>query len=73
MRRSKNIAGILLEEKKRRVRDTSTRVTLYLKLLFIVLNHVYPHQFSVSTEMGKVFPPAEVHPMMKPSVQDVCK
>ena len=29
VRRSKNIAGILLEEKRRRVRDTCTRITLF--------------------------------------------
>ena len=73
VRRSKNIAGILLEEKRRRMRDTRTHITPFLKLLFMVLNHVYSYRFSVSTEMGPVFPPDEVHPMMKPSVQDVRK
>ena len=29
VRRSKNITGILLEEKRRRVRDTRTRITLF--------------------------------------------
>ena len=63
VKRSKNIAGILLDKKKRSVRDTRTYMTSFLKRLFTFPNHVGTHQFSLSAERSPKSFQAEVNPV----------
>lgn len=63
VKRSKNIAGILLDEKRRSVRDTRIYMTSFLKRLFIFPNHVGAHHFSLSAEGSPMLFPAELNPV----------
>jgi hypothetical protein len=65
VKRSKNIAGILLDEKGRSVRDTRIYMTSFLKRLFMFPNHVGAHQFSLSAEGSSILFPAELNPVKK--------
>lgn len=63
VKRSKNIAGILLDEKRRSVRDTRIYMTSFLKRLFIFPIHVVAHQFSLSAEGSPILLPTELNPV----------
>ncbi len=56
--RSKNIAGILLDEKRRKVRNTRMYMTSFLKRLFIIPDHVGTHRFTLSAETSPVYSPS---------------
>lgn len=63
VKRSKNIAGILLDEKRQSVRDTRIYMTSFLKRLLIFPNHVGAHQFSLSVEGSPILFPAGLNPV----------
>lgn len=65
VRRNKNIAGILLEEKRRRVRETRMHMTSFLKILLIALNQVCSYRFSLFMGINPLFTSAGVHTLMK--------
>jgi len=67
VRRNKNIAGIMLEEKRRRLRDTRMHMTSFLTILLISLNQVCSYRFSLFMEIKPLLTPAGVHmPMQRP-------
>jgi hypothetical protein len=63
VKRSKNIAGILLDEKRQSVRDTRIYMTSFLKRLFTFPNHTGAHQLSLSAEKSSILFPEEVNPV----------
>jgi ribonuclease HI len=65
VRRNKNIAGIMLEEKRRRVRDTRMHMTSFLTILLISLNQVCSYRFSLFMGINPLLTPAGVHMPMQ--------